>query len=383
MKIAVVVGTRPEAIKMAPLINQLEERDGIETVLISTGQHRSQLEQVFTFFEIVPDVDLNLMQTSKNLNELTANAISGVDAVIDNINPDFLLVQGDTTTAFAGALAAFNRQIPIGHVEAGLRSDDILNPYPEEANRRMVSVFSTLNFAPTEVARRKLLDEGVAPNKIFVTGNTVVDALHSISEKVKKLPQHIAELVDPNKRIILVTAHRRESFGRPLQNICMAVKEVSRLYADVEILFPVHKNPVVREVVFSILSKQEGVHLIEPLNYLDFISTMKESSLIMSDSGGVQEEAPSFGVPVLIMRKTTERPEALDTGILRLVGTDSESIIKNAQYFLNEPSTENVLVSENPFGDGFASRRIVDAIISWNQGEVPLIPEYDSRVQLC
>lgn len=377
MKIAVVVGTRPEAIKMAPLIKELEERDGISTSLISTGQHRSQLDQVFTCFNIVADVDLNLMQNVKNLNELTANAISGVDAVIENIKPDFLLVQGDTTTAFAGALAAFNRQIPVGHVEAGLRSGNILNPYPEEANRRMVSVFSTLNFAPTEVARRNLLNEGVSPNKIFVTGNTVVDALHSISVKVKALPKHIAELVDPDKRIILVTAHRRESLGRPLQNICRAIKEVSKLYDDVEIIFPVHKNPAVREVAFSILSSLERVHLIEPLNYLDFISTMKESSLIMSDSGGVQEEAPSFGVPVLIMRKTTERTEALNTDALTLVGTDCDSIIKHAQDLLDESSTGNVLVSGNPFGDGLASRRIVDTLILWNQGFVPLIQEYE------
>ncbi|CCO25026.1 non-hydrolyzing UDP-N-acetylglucosamine 2-epimerase [Maridesulfovibrio hydrothermalis] len=377
IKIAAVVGTRPEAIKMAPLIQHLTDRDGVETKLISTGQHRSQLDQVFSYFNIAADVDLNLMSTVKNLNELTANALLGVDALLDDINPDFLLVQGDTTTAFVGALAAFNRQIPVGHVEAGLRSGNIMNPYPEEANRRMVSVFATLNFAPTEIAKRKLLDEGVASEKILVTGNTVVDALHSISGKVNALPSHIAKVVDSDKRIILVTAHRRESLGKPLENICGAIERIAKQYADVEIIFPVHKNPKVRETVFSILSDIDRVHLIEPLDYFDFISVMKQSSLILSDSGGVQEEAPSFGVSVLIMRNTTERPEALESGALKLVGTESDSIVEHAQEFLNGTLDKSGLIAGNPFGDGFASKRIVDAVIAWKQGRMPLLAEYE------
>ncbi|MEZ0576273.1 non-hydrolyzing UDP-N-acetylglucosamine 2-epimerase [Halodesulfovibrio aestuarii] len=379
LKIAAVVGTRPEAIKMAPVLQSLASRADMATYLISTGQHHSQLDQVFSFFEITPDVDLELMKVTHNLNELAAKTLQGMDILLEKSPPDLLLVQGDTTTAFAGALAAFHHQIPVGHIEAGLRSGDLQNPYPEEANRKLISVFATLNFAPTYVARRNLLSEGVPASSIVTTGNTVVDALNSIASKVTNVPDKVAQVLKSQNRLILVTAHRRESWGKPLENICAAINNLVRTYDDIEIIFPIHKNPRVREIVFNSITKHERVHIIEPLDYFDFISTMKHAHLILSDSGGVQEEAPAFGVPVLVMRKTTERTEALEANLSRLVGTDPVEIVTQASSILGgDPEPTKTAAQLNPFGDGLASERIVNAIDAWHHGKLPYLNEHDS-----
>lgn len=379
IRVAAVVGTRPEAIKIAPIIRSLSSRTGIRTYLISTGQHRSQLDQVFSFFGLTPDVDLELMGVTKNLNELSSKVLGELDVLLESMAPDMLLVQGDTTTAFAGALAAFHRQIPVGHVEAGLRSGDVMNPYPEEINRKLISTFATLNFAPTCRARQNLLSEGVSPSSIIVTGNTVVDALNGISNRITKLPEEVARVARSSNRLVLVTAHRRESWGKPLENICASLNKIVGAHDDVEIVFPMHKNPRVREVLFRCLSKHKRVHLIEPLNYFDFISTMKHSTLILSDSGGVQEEAPTFGVPVLVMRKTTERPEALSTNRSKLVGTNTVEIVTQASNYLeNNQKSEEIVLNGNPFGDGQASKRIANAIIAWDNGKVPYLSDQES-----
>ncbi len=381
LKISAVVGTRPEAIKMAPLLQCLTAVPDIETHLISTGQHRSQLDQVFSFFNITPDIDLELMKENQNLNQLAARALNGMDALLEETSPDLLLVQGDTTTAFAGALAAFHREIPVGHVEAGLRSGDLQNPFPEEANRKLISTFTTLNFAPTYVARNHLLAEGVDPSSIITTGNTVVDALYTISNKVTELPKDVAQAVISNHRLILVTAHRRESWGEPLKNICSAINEIVRRFDDVEIVFPIHKNPKVRDVVFKSIPEHKRIHIIEPLDYFDFISTMKHASLVLSDSGGVQEEAPTFGVPVLVMRKTTERPEAVNINVSKLVGTDTDEIVTQATAALSDSKfADRIARTGNPFGDGHASERIVSAILTWHSGKTPYLSERESFV---
>lgn len=377
LQISAVVGTRPEAIKMAPVLRSMASRTDMEISLISTGQHHSQLDQVFSFFDLTPDVDLKLMNVTKNLNELSSKALMGMDSILETTSPDLLLVQGDTTTAFTGALAAFHRQIPVGHIEAGLRSGNIMNPYPEEANRKLISTFSTLNFAPTLSAQKNLLAEGVAPTSIVITGNTVVDALNSISSKVTQLPAAVANVIRPENRLILVTAHRRESWGKPLKNICISINKIVRAYDNVEIVFPIHKNPKVREIAFDNIKEHERVHIIEPQDYFDFISTMKHASLILSDSGGVQEEAPTFGVPVLVMRKTTERTEAIDANLSKLVGTDTDQIV-NAAFAILNSNQRGSTSPANPFGDGLASRRIVQAIAGWNNGQLPYLSDHDS-----
>lgn len=377
LKISAVIGTRPEAIKMAPVLRSLAARTDMEIHLISTGQHHSQLDQVFSFFNLTPDVDLKLMKVTKNLNELSSKALKGMDTILKTASPDLLLVQGDTTTAFTGALAAFHREIPVGHVEAGLRSGNIMNPYPEEVNRKLISTFATLNFAPTHSAQKNLLAEQVTPSSIVVTGNTVVDALNSITSKVTKLPDAVSEVIRSKNRLILMTAHRRESWGQPLKNICAAINQIVRANNDVEIVFPIHKNPKVREIVLNKVLEHKHVHIIEPLDYFDFISTMKHADLILSDSGGVQEEAPTFGVPVLVMRKTTERTEALDANLSKLVGTDTDTIVKEASAILNNGNMANKPAT-NPFGDGLASERIVKAIAAWNSGQLPYLTEHDS-----
>ncbi|WP_254060399.1 non-hydrolyzing UDP-N-acetylglucosamine 2-epimerase [Halodesulfovibrio sp. MK-HDV] len=379
LRISAVIGTRPEAIKMAPVLRSIAARTDMEISLISTGQHHSQLDQVFSFFDLTPDVDLELMNVTKNLNELSSKALMGMDSILEATSPDLLLVQGDTTTAFTGALAAFHRQIPVGHIEAGLRSGNIMNPYPEEANRKLISTFSTLNFTPTLSAQKNLLAEGATPSSIVVTGNTVVDALNSISSKVTKLPTAVAKVIQSENRLVLVTAHRRESWGEPLKNICASINKIVRAYDDIEIVFPIHKNPKVREIAFDNIKEHQRVHIIEPQDYFDFISTMKHASLILSDSGGVQEEAPTFGVPVLVMRKTTERTEALDAKLSKLVGTDTDKIVKEAFAILNNKQKATKPISPtNPFGDGLASKRIVQAISAWSSGQHPYLNEQDS-----
>lgn len=367
LTVAAVVGTRPEAIKMAPLVKELASHREIQIHLISTGQHRSQLDQVFSRFDIRPDIDLELMGKASNLNELTGKVLQEMDPLLEKIDPRLLLVQGDTSTAFAGGLAAFHQRIPVGHVEAGLRSGDTDNPFPEEVNRKLISTFATLNFAPTQRAASRLLSEQVSPESVVVTGNTVVDALQSLSGRIDGLPPSVASLLGMGRRLVLVTAHRRESWGKPMENICAAVGELADRHDDLDFIFPVHKNPVVREIVYPALGGRKHVHLIEPLDYFDFISTMKYSSLILSDSGGVQEEAPTFGVPLLVLRNTTERPEVLDTPAAMLVGTDPRKILDNAEAMLLRDGVIGQTM-DNPFGDGHAARYIVEAILRWHQG---------------
>ncbi|GAU09751.1 non-hydrolyzing UDP-N-acetylglucosamine 2-epimerase [Desulfoplanes formicivorans] len=376
--IAMVVGTRPEAIKMAPLCQAMATDSRLQFSLISTGQHRSQLDQVFERFNLTPDIDLDLMNKTSNLNELSGRVLQEMDGILENVSPDMLLVQGDTTTAFAAGLAAFQKGIPVGHVEAGLRSGDIMNPYPEEANRRFISLFASLNFAPTEHARQKLLAENVRDDIIVVTGNTVVDALNTIAGRITGLPESVKRLVTLGRRLILVTAHRRESWGKPMEHICRAIDTIVTTFPATEVVFPVHKNPAVRDVVFPILAGHERIHLIEPLDYFDFISTMKYADLVLSDSGGVQEEAPTFETPVLIMRENTERPEVFDTGKAALVGTDTEEIIRQATRHLAWDGGHSAWKTGNPFGDGKASERIVKAILAWHEGKKPYLTPQES-----
>ena len=358
---------------MAPVCRALARCPDIHHVLISTGQHRSLLDQVLAYFDLTPDVDMDLMGKSRNLNELSAQVLQGMDTLLQQYAPRLLLVQGDTTTAFTASLAAFQAGVAVGHVEAGLRSGDLLNPYPEEANRRFISTFASLHFAPTSLARQRLLAEHIPGDAVIVTGNTVVDALAGISGKIGGLPESLSSRLSPGKRLVLVTAHRRESWGIPMQNICKAVREIVRRFKDVEVVFPVHKNPRVREMAIPILDGQPRIHLIEPLDYFEFISTMKHAALILSDSGGVQEEAPSFGVPVLIMRTTTERPEVLSTGRAALVGTDTHTIVRHATEQLTQTEQPGAPRCPNPFGDGRASERILQSILSWHRGQIPYL----------
>ncbi|KAB1441391.1 non-hydrolyzing UDP-N-acetylglucosamine 2-epimerase [Pseudodesulfovibrio senegalensis] len=373
--VATVVGTRPEAIKMASLCQCLGESPCVKAVLVSTGQHRTQLDQVFSRLKLTPDVDLKLMHKVGNLNGLCGKVLEEMDAVLENLGPDMVVVQGDTTTAFASGLAAFHRGVPVGHVEAGLRSGDIMNPYPEEANRKFISSFATLNFAPTRQARRNLEGEQVDPESIIVTGNTVVDTLQRVSSQITELPVCVARRVVPGRRIVLVTAHRRESWGASLARICLAVRKIAQHHPDVEVVFPVHKNPVVRQMVFPALSDLDRVHLVEPLDYFEFVSTMKFAALILTDSGGVQEEAPTFGTPVLVMRETTERSEAMEAGTSLLVGTGTEDIVLRASAWLATPPRSSG--QSNPFGDGMAAQRILKALLNWYGGRRPYLDQED------
>jgi UDP-N-acetylglucosamine 2-epimerase (non-hydrolysing) len=362
LKVLTVFGTRPEAIKLAPVIKELEKYpDEIKSVVCVTGQHREMLDQVLEIFGITPDIDLDLMEEDQTLEELTAKAFPEITKVIKNVYPDILLVQGDTTTAMLTALAAFYQKIKVGHVEAGLRTNDIYNPFPEEVNRRLISVVSSYNFAPTETAYKALANEGFKKDSIYITGNTVIDALLMTVKKKHKLNLDIP--VD-NRRIILVTAHRRESFGIPFENICNALKDIATQNENIEIIYPVHLNPNVQEPVDTILSDIKRVHLIEPLEYLDFVQLMNKSYLILTDSGGIQEEAPALGKPVLVMREKTERPEAVKVGIVKLVGTDTKKIVKETENLLkNKRMYERMSKAHNPYGDGKAAERIVKILL--------------------
>lgn len=362
VKVMLVFGTRPEAIKMAPLLLALKaDTNRFETITVVTAQHRQMLDQALSTFGIEPDYDLDIMSKQQTLSDITSNVLHKLDEVLKEVKPDIILVHGDTTTTFAASISAFYNQIKIGHVEAGLRTWDKYSPFPEEVNRQVTDVVSDLYFAPTAQSRDNLLKENHPAEHIFVTGNTAIDAL---SLTVKKNYHHeVLDKVNPNNRLVLVTMHRRENQGQPMREVFQTIKTVLQEYQDVEVIYPVHLSPAVQEAARDILSGQERVHLIEPLDVVDFHNLAAKSYFIMSDSGGVQEEAPSLGKPVLVLRDTTERPEGVEAGTLKLVGTDKESV-KKAMIELLENQSEYSRMSQaqNPYGDGQASQRIMDAI---------------------
>jgi UDP-N-acetylglucosamine 2-epimerase (non-hydrolysing) len=367
-KILVVFGTRPEAVKMAPVVKQLREHSELaESRVCVTGQHREMLDQVLGIFGLVPDYDLNIMSEDQSLASVSARVLMGLDEVFENYQPDWVLVQGDTTTAMATSLAAFYRRIKVGHVEAGLRTYDKFQPFPEEINRQIVDALSDLHFAPTERACQNLRREGVPDSSIRVTGNTVIDAMLWVREHVRRLkprlPEGLARAL-PGNRLILVTGHRRESFGAGLEQICLAIREIAERFRDVLIVYPVHLNPNVQEPVRRILGGLERVMLVTPLPYATFAWLMDRCHLILTDSGGVQEEAPSLGKPVLVMREVTERPEGIEAGNASLVGTGKERIVRETSRLLNDTAAYNAMAeARNPYGDGHAAERIVEAIL--------------------
>lgn len=377
LKVMTVFGTRPEAIKMAPVVLELcKYPEKIIPVVTVTAQHREMLDQVLNLFNIRPDYDLNIMSAGQTLFDITERALAGLNEVFSEVKPDIVLVHGDTTTTFAGALAAYYHQIAVGHVEAGLRTGNKYSPFPEEMNRKLTGAIADLHFAPTETSKKNLLNEGVAEEKIFVTGNTVIDALHQTVDKNFKFSDELLEKIDyENKRVILVTTHRRENLGEPMRHVYKALKKIVEEFSDVEVIFPVHKNPKVREVVNEELGELSQVYLTDPLDYEPFANLMNRSKLILTDSGGVQEEAPSLGKPVLVLRDTTERPEAVEAGTVRLTGTDLEKVYAATKILLTD-SAEYAKMSEasNPYGDGLASKRIVQTLL-WKYGLSEKIPK--------
>ena len=358
--IMLVFGTRPEAIKMCPLVNELKSREGIKTVVCVTGQHRQMLDQVLETFNVVPDYDLSVMKDKQTLFDITTNILNGIKDVLQEVNPDVVLVHGDTSTTFVTALACFYMQIPIGHVEAGLRTYDIFSPYPEEFNRQAVGIVSSYNFAPTNKAKENLLNEGKKEDSIFVTGNTVIDALKTT---VKDDYTHPELEWAADSRLIFITAHRRENLGEPMHNMFRAIRRVIDEYPDVKALYPIHMNPVVRQAADEELSGCDRIHICEPVEVFDCHNIMAQSYMILTDSGGIQEEAPSLGKPVLVMRDTTERPEGVAAGTLKLVGTDEEVIYQNFKKLLEDEDVYNAMSkANNPYGDGFACKRIADIL---------------------
>lgn len=369
MKIMTVFGTRPEGIKMAPIVKELEKREGVESVICITAQHREMLDQVLNLFHIEPDYDLNIFSPGQSLTEITIRALKGLEDVIIKEKPDVLLVQGDTTTVFAGALAAFYQRVKIGHVEAGLRSGNLYSPYPEEANRMLTGIMADYHFAPTERNRDNLLREDYVAEKIFITGNTVIDALkYTIKEDYKFHIDLLNELDYENKRMILLTSHRRENIGKPMENIFSAVKDIVEKYKDVEVIFPMHLNPKVREIANKVLGGNDRIHLIEPLDYEPFTNLQAKVDLVVTDSGGLQEEAPTLGKPVLVVREETERPEGIESGTAKLVGTSYERLYNELDILLsNEVEYNKMANAVNPYGDGNAAKKIVDAILGKNK----------------
>jgi UDP-N-acetylglucosamine 2-epimerase (non-hydrolysing) len=363
-KIAVIFGTRPDTIKLAPIILELRNHPHFQVVNIATAQHRQMLDQVLDVFGIKPDFDLNIMEPKQSLAKLTKNTIAGLDEILVETKPDMVLVQGDTTTTFVGSLAAFYRQIPVGHVEAGLRTQDKANPFPEEINRRLTSCIADLHFAPTSTAKRALLKEHIPAGHIVVTGNSVIDALrYSIKKAYRFSDDRLNEYVQEKRRIILLTMHRRENWGTPMIGACEAVRTLANRYQADRFVFPVHLNPIVRDVVYPILGDLKNVILIEPLPYGDFVNVMARSYLILTDSGGVQEEGPSLGKPVLVLRKVTERPEAVQFGTAKLVGLEQKNITSAAKKLLDDSKAYRRMASAtNPYGDGRASRRTIQTL---------------------
>lgn len=365
LKVMTVFGTRPEAIKMAPLVLELQKRDEIESIVCLTAQHRQMLDMVMDMFGITADYDLNIMRERQTLAGITTRALSGLDDVMREAKPDVVLVHGDTTTTLAGSMAAFYNQIKVGHVEAGLRTYDKYSPFPEEMNRRITGVIADFHFSPTISNKRNLLRETVDESKIYITGNTVIDAIHyTVKEDYKFKDEKLAKVDYKNRRVILVTAHRRENLGEPLENICNAIKRLADEFKDTEIIYPVHLNPAVREVAFKILGDTGNVHLIEPLDVDELHNLMSRCFMVMTDSGGLQEEAPALGKPVLVLRQETERPEAIAAGTAKLAGTDEERVYRLAKELLtSEAEYSKMAHAVNPYGDGRASERIADALL--------------------
>ena len=360
-KVMLVFGTRPEAIKMCPLVNELKTRDSIKTIVCVTGQHRQMLDQVLDAFSVSPDFDLSIMKEKQSLFDITTSILEKIKSVLEEVSPDVVLVHGDTSTTFVTALACFYKQIPVGHVEAGLRTYNIYSPYPEEFNRQAVSIISKFNFAPTELAKQNLLREGKSADTIFVTGNTAIDALKTTVREDYSNPE--LEWASGNK-LILITAHRRENLGKPMENMFRAIRRCLDEHPDVKAIYPIHLNPVVRQTAREIFGDDDRIHLIDPLDVLDFHNFMARSYLILTDSGGIQEEAPSLGKPVLVMRDTTERPEGISAGTLKLVGTQEETIYREFKTLLEDKKAyAKMSNASNPYGDGFASRRIADVLV--------------------
>ncbi|MQA28768.1 MAG: UDP-N-acetylglucosamine 2-epimerase (non-hydrolyzing) [Luteitalea sp.] len=368
-KISLVFGTRPEAIKLCPVVRALRDAKHLEPHVCVTAQHRQMLDPVLNVFDVVPDVDLNLMEPSQTLASLTGRALAALDRYLTAHRPDLVIVQGDTTTAFTAALAAFYHRIPVGHVEAGLRTGDRFSPYPEEINRTLTARLADYHFPPTEWARQNLLKEGVASERIVVTGNTVIDALLIAQDRARRAPPALPLLgreLESGQRMVLITGHRRESFGPGMESICRAIAELARRFPTTRFVYPVHLNPNVREPVFRLLGDVDNVDLIEPLSYLPFVALMERSTLVLTDSGGIQEEAPSLGKPVLVMRDTTERPEGVEAGTSRLVGTARESIVESVSQLLTDPDVYAAMSQiANPYGDGRAAGRIARACEHW------------------
>ena len=355
-----VFGTRPEAIKMCPLVNELKNRKNINTIVCVTGQHRQMIDQVLNVFNVIPDYDLSIMKEKQTLFDVTTNILNKIKLILEQEKPDVVLVHGDTSTTFVTALACFYLQIPVGHVEAGLRTYNIYSPYPEEFNRQAVSIISRFNFAPTEMAKKNLIKEGKVNETIYVTGNTAIDALKTT---VKEDYNHPELEWAKGSRLIMITAHRRENLGEPMKNMFKAIKRVIDEHDDVKAIYPIHMNPLVRETAKEIFSDDDRIHIIEPLEVIDFHNFLNNSYLILTDSGGIQEEAPSLGKPVLVMRDTTERPEGIAAGTLKLVGTSEDVIYDNFTKLLNNKEEyEKMSKASNPYGDGFTSKRIADIL---------------------
>lgn len=373
IRILSIIGTRPEAVKMAPVIQMLAQNPGVESLVCVTAQHREMLDQVLKLFDIVPNVDLNLMRPNQSLAQITASIFTELSPVLTKLQPDWILAQGDTTTVMATALLAYYHHIKFGHVEAGLRTGDKLQPFPEEVNRRVASITADLHFAPTQTSKQNLLKENIPAEQIIVTGNPVIDALKQVA--LTETPDEIKQLLDElginpvvNSRLLLVTAHRRENFGQPLKNICLALKTLAETYDDIEIVYPVHLNPNVKDTVYPLLEGIPNITLLPPLDYLPMVHLMKHATLVLTDSGGLQEEAPGLGVPVLVLRDVTERPEGIAAGTVRLVGTNTVKIFAEAKRLLDDPIEHGKMAQAvNPYGDGRAASRIVQAILNYGK----------------
>lgn len=380
IKVMTVFGTRPEAIKMAPVVLELQKHaDRIQTIVAVTAQHRQMLDQVLDLFQITPDYDLDIMSQGQTLSDITTKSLMGLKDVLAKEKPDLVLVHGDTTTTFAGALASYYQQVPVGHVEAGLRTGDIYSPFPEEMNRKLTGAIAAIHFAPTATAKANLLKENVNPSHIYVTGNTVIDALMMTVAGDYDFGDDLKDVDFHNHRVILLTTHRRENLGEPMRHIYKALRRIIEEIPDTEIVFPVHRNPLVRKVVEEELAGVDRIHLIDPMEYEPFANLMSLSSLVLTDSGGIQEEAPSLGKPVLVLRNTTERPEAVEAGTVRLIGTDKDVVYAETKRLLTDQAAYDAMSNAvNPYGDGKASQRIVQAILHVFAGE-EAVPDDFSR----
>lgn len=365
LTILTLFGTRPELIKVFPVLEQMSRQAIFQSVVVSSSQHREMIDDLLELFALNPHHDLNIIRKNQSLSDISLRALEGMTPILTRHRPDMVLVQGDTTTAFIGALSAFYQRIPVGHIEAGLRSFDNLNPYPEEINRRLISLLAAVHFTPTERNAENLYREGIDPSNVFVTGNTVIDCLLHVSGRSNAaLSKHLPEAVFNSHRIILVTAHRRENWGKPLEDLCRALKDLVQSYSDIRIVFPVHLNPMVRETVHAALSGHDRIHLTEPLLYEPFVAAMSKAYLIITDSGGIQEEGPSLGKPVLVFRKVTERPEGITGGGVKLVGVDPDNVLRETARLLDDAeSYREMVVNHNPYGDGKAAERILQAIL--------------------